>query len=326
MPSLQNSAGAGKAAKFVSADPLAPMANPFDGLDDDQGGYQKALADNVNKRLMKGIEDIKGKYANGTNERDDPDRAPTGAAYQAKQQAILQKQILMEKENQHKVDICNMRSAKEQAKHLAAENDENDCCDSDDEFDKLLDEVEKDPEILRIRQQRLEEIRQTQVKRAENLAKGHGQYRLIHQDEFLPECTSSRWVAVHFFHNDFQRCKIMHHHLQIVAIEHVECKFLKIDADKAPFFVNKLKVKTLPTLIVFQDGLVVDRLVGFESLTDDPSEPDKWHTGKLQQWLSNTGAITYTAPREEVLEEMKRLGLVEKGSIWSKNNMFDEDD
>jgi hypothetical protein len=32
MPSLQNSAGAGKAAKFVSADPLGPMANPFDGL------------------------------------------------------------------------------------------------------------------------------------------------------------------------------------------------------------------------------------------------------------------------------------------------------
>lgn len=32
MPSLQNSAGAGKAAKFISANPLGPMANPFDGL------------------------------------------------------------------------------------------------------------------------------------------------------------------------------------------------------------------------------------------------------------------------------------------------------
>ena len=29
MPSLQNSAGAGKAAKFVAANPLDPMANPF---------------------------------------------------------------------------------------------------------------------------------------------------------------------------------------------------------------------------------------------------------------------------------------------------------
>jgi hypothetical protein len=29
MPSLQNSAGAGKAAKFVAANPLAPMTDPF---------------------------------------------------------------------------------------------------------------------------------------------------------------------------------------------------------------------------------------------------------------------------------------------------------
>ena len=43
MPSLQNSAGAGKAAKFVSADPLAPMANPFDGLVSSQFQTQHRL-------------------------------------------------------------------------------------------------------------------------------------------------------------------------------------------------------------------------------------------------------------------------------------------
>lgn len=32
MTSLQNSAGAGKAAKFVQANPLAPMADPFAGM------------------------------------------------------------------------------------------------------------------------------------------------------------------------------------------------------------------------------------------------------------------------------------------------------
>ena len=32
MPTLQNSAGAGKAAKFVNANPLAPMADPFEGM------------------------------------------------------------------------------------------------------------------------------------------------------------------------------------------------------------------------------------------------------------------------------------------------------
>ena len=32
MPSNQESAGAGKAAKFVAANPLGPMADPFAGM------------------------------------------------------------------------------------------------------------------------------------------------------------------------------------------------------------------------------------------------------------------------------------------------------
>ena len=278
---------------------------------------------------MKGIEDMKEKYAKGTNERDDPGRAPTGPAYQARQQAIRQRQLLMEKENQCKVqeESASLRSLKEQATQLAAAAENaDDCTESEDDYDKLLDEVEEDPDLVRIRRQRMEEMRQNQMKRAENIAKGHGQYRLIHQDEFLPECTGSEWVVVHFFHNEFQRCKIMDHHFHIIAPQRMECKFVKIDAEKAPFFVNKLKVKTLPTLLVFYDGKIVDRLSGFEGLATDPSEPDKWHTGRLQSWLSKTGAIKYTAPTEEVVEEMRRLGLKTKGTIWSEENLYDEDD
>jgi hypothetical protein len=33
--------------------------------------------------------------------------------------------------------------------------------------------------------------------------------REISQDEFLPEVTGSKRVICHFYHNDFQRCKIM---------------------------------------------------------------------------------------------------------------------
>jgi thiol-disulfide isomerase/thioredoxin len=276
---------------------------------------------------MKGLDEIKGRYANGTNVKDDPSRAPTGSAYQVPWNKTQYKD-----NDTTKQKIQQQSSSTATADRLDAfitKQDENDSCDgdSDDEYyDKLLDEVEKDPELLRIRQQRLEELRSTQIQRAENLSKGHGQYRLIHQDEFLPECTGSEWVVAHFFHQDFQRCKIMDHHLQIVAEEHIECKFVRINADKAPFFVHKLKVKTLPTVIVFQNGLVVDRLIGFEGLSVDPSEPDKWHTGKLQTWLGSTGAIKYTPPREEVLEEMKRLGLQEKGTIWGNDQLFDDDD
>lgn len=56
-------------------------------------------------------------------------------------------------------------------------------------------------------------------------------------------------------------------HLARLAKRHVECKFLKLDAEKAPFFVDKLAVRVLPTVVCFKDGVAFpDRIVGFEGL------------------------------------------------------------
>ena len=41
---------------------------------------------------------------------------------------------------------------------------------------------------------------------------------------------------------------------------------VKIDAEKCPFFVTKLQVKVLPTIISFIDGIAVDHIIGFEEL------------------------------------------------------------
>eukprot|EP00957_Ditylum_brightwellii_P078270 5951083-Ditylum_brightwellii.AAC.1 len=105
------------------------------------------------------------------------------------------------------------------------------------------------------------------MKQAENIVQGHEQYRTIMQDEFLPESTGSEYVAVHFFHNEYERCKIMDHHLKIIAPRHTTC--------------NKLCIKMLLSLLVFCDGKMVDRLTGFEGRVIDPKDPDKWHTGRL---------------------------------------------
>jgi WD40 repeat protein len=167
------------------------------------------------------------------------------------------------------------------------ENEDNDD-DGDDEFDYLLD----DPDLENLRDQRLAELQYAQQQKMNDLAKGHGEVRTISQDEFLPECTgSSDYVAVHFFHKEFERCRIMDHHFQEIAQTYTECKCLRIDAEKAPFFIDKLKVRTLPTLIIFQDGKAVDRLTGFEGLADDPTKPDEWSTRRLAQWMHQTGAI-----------------------------------
>ena len=72
------------------------------------------------------------------------------------------------------------------------------------------------------------------------MAKGHGRYDEITEEQFLPLVTKTKFVILHFFHKDFERCKIIDKHLTDIARKHTESKFARIDAEKCPFFVTKL--------------------------------------------------------------------------------------
>ena len=58
-------------------------------------------------------------------------------------------------------------------------------------------------------------------------------------------------------------------HLHTIAPQLLPVKFIKLNAEKAGFFVAKLSIKTLPTLVFFKDGVAVDRLIGFDGLGGD---------------------------------------------------------
>jgi Thioredoxin len=289
---------------------------------------QSMLADSVNERLTRAMNELKVKHASGTNEVDHPDRAPTGSSYQT-----MSQQHHMRQTQQQVVPLVTPRS---QTRDEGNNND-------DEDYDWLLDEdVDADgddPVLQALRERRLAELKRECDKKAADLARGHGQVRTIAQDEFLPECTgTSEWVAVHFYHKEFHRCTVMDHHLKIVAVKHTECKFLRIDAEKAPFFVHKLQIKTLPTLLVLRNGNVVDRLIGFEGLQTSAAtikqyrhfaekkeiDPDQWKTSELQKWLTNSGAITYTDEVEEEESEIRRQRI--KGCMFRGGVRDSEDD
>ena len=84
---------------------------------------------------------------------------------------------------------------------------------------------------------------------------GHGCLNEIDEKEFLPEVTTTKHVVAHFYHQEFERCRIMDKHLAVMAKKYFETKFVKISAPDAPFFVTKLQVKVLPCLIYFRDGV-----------------------------------------------------------------------
>lgn len=74
--------------------------------------------------------------------------------------------------------------------------------------------------------------------------------------------------------------------LDTVAKEHVECKFVKVQAEDASWFVNKFKIQTLPSTIVCVNGKIVKKFIGLEEFGNEyPNEIS------LKNALAKTGAI-----------------------------------
>ncbi len=306
-----------KASKFT-------MVDPTQGED----VYQH-MAQTVNDRMTQAVEELAEKHDKraarghtGPQKDDASVDGPTGASY---------RQAEAHEQAQKAQAKARTRKAEERAVAAARENEiiqqlEEANLLSDEEDDE--DENGLDEDLKRIREKRMGELKAQHQEKADNLSKGHGQYREISQDEFLPEVTGSRKVLVHFYHREFLRCKVMDKHLATLAPQHIEAKFLKIDAEKAPFFVGKLQVKILPTLIYFKDGIAEERLQGFEGLTAGlaKGQEDEFPTTALAKALADLGAISYTAP--PTLDELRKYQLAQHAAIRSgiNSSMYDDDE
>lgn len=139
------------------------------------------------------------------------------------------------------------------------------------EDNDFLDELDDDEAFSAYRAQRSQELARLvkDVKRNASQNQGYGEVRLVSEKEFFDVTTSNDLVVVHFFHPDFQRCKILNRRLQTVAQQHYETRFVQVDATEAPFLTTKLAIKVLPCLIGYIKGQERFRVVGFEGLSRD---------------------------------------------------------
>lgn len=247
---------------------------------------QQAVQEEVSKRLAKATTEIGEKYAAGKGGQDVSETGPTGYQYQARAEAEAA-QRKAAKQEQKQYDAANDNAREEKRTQKAIEDG--------DEIDEGDDD---DHELRNIRETRLKQIKRSQQNKLENLGKGHGQYREIVQDEFIKEVTSSDRTIVHFYHRDFPKCEIMHMHLQKLAKRHIEAKFVKIDAEKTMFFVNKLMIRSMPTVCLFFDGVCKDKIIGFDGLIDEDTPEnkiDEWPTIRLARLLAAGGSINSEA-------------------------------
>merc|ERR1719271_1182082 len=178
----------------------------------------------------------------------------------------------------------------------------------DDDYDDLLN----DKEIDDLQAKRLADLQKKYSLEKQFHAQGHGEYREIEEEQFLKEVCGSQWVVVHFHHREFFRCKIVDKHLREIAKKHLSCKWLTLDAEKAPFFVAKLAIQMLPTVIVFKDGVVHEQFSGF----DEMGGKDEFRTEVMEHWFSKAGCVKI---------KKKDLAKAEKGSDSEDSPSEDED-
>ncbi|EPR59672.1 thioredoxin domain-containing protein [Toxoplasma gondii TgCatPRC2] len=180
--------------------------------------------------------------------------------------------IVLEKVAQDKLKAayearCQDQKPEEEAQHEANEEAEGG-------GDGLID-------ISHWREKRMQQIKEARNKQDLYRQQGHGKYEEIVEEEFLPAVTKSKLAICHFFSPTFDRCKVMDKHLTELALLHLETRFMKINAEKAPFFSQKLHIRCLPSVVLFKDGIAVHTIVGFTEL----GGVDDFRRAKLERLL-----------------------------------------
>jgi len=199
-------------------------------------------------------------------------------------------EALVKNVNEDLQKVAQEESEKQLAEWEAAQNKAQ-IEEDDDDFDDFDD----DPVLKSLQQKRLDELKSRQNLEKTFHAQGHGEYREIVEEEFLKEVCGSPFVVVHFYHPEFFNCKVVDKHMRILAPKHLSCKFLHLNAEKAPFFITKLSIQMLPTVIVFKDGIVVEQLVGLDEL----GGKQDFRTEVLELWLSKQGCIKISKAKEQ---------------------------
>jgi len=94
---------------------------------------------------------------------------------------------------------------------------------------------------------------------------GHGVYsELTDTKEFFNAAKKSARMCVHFYRGVTPRCVIVDAHFEKLAWAHVETRFVKIDAEKNPFLVERLGIILMPTIVLIKDGKTDHAIHGFD--------------------------------------------------------------
>ena len=154
---------------------------------------------------------------------------------------------------------------------------------------------------------------------------GHGSYsELADEKDFFECCKKSKHVVCHFYRESTFRCKIVDKHLEQLAKSHMECKFVKINAERSQFLTERLKIKMIPTLALIKENKPIDYVVGFADL----GNTDDFETEMLEWRIARSAIIDYNGdllnPPQQSTK--KKFTTKTKSTIRGKDDGDSSDD
>ena len=85
----------------------------------------------------------------------------------------------------------------------------------------------------------------------------------ISDNDFNDITTSNKLVVVDFFATWCGPCRALSPYIDELATNHHNILFAKANIEETPDIANELDVKSLPCVIIFENGKEINRVVGF---------------------------------------------------------------
>uniref|UniRef100_A0A1I8FBI5 Thioredoxin domain-containing protein n=1 Tax=Macrostomum lignano TaxID=282301 RepID=A0A1I8FBI5_9PLAT len=122
----------------------------------------------------------------------------------------------------------------------------------------------------------IEQLRERRLRQMKEQAKQRGRMGVLRGGQEKPQSGVPFLPGQHIFDK----------HLAILAPRHVECKFIKLSVDKAPFLTQRLNIRVIPTLCIVRQEKTKDYIVGFDDLagatTTSAREMLEWRLGRSE--------------------------------------------
>eukprot|EP00930_Biecheleria_cincta_P068898 TRINITY_DN56725_c0_g1_i1.p1 TRINITY_DN56725_c0_g1~~TRINITY_DN56725_c0_g1_i1.p1 ORF type:complete len:186 (-),score=55.23 TRINITY_DN56725_c0_g1_i1:270-827(-) len=147
----------------------------------------------------------------------------------------------------------------------------------------------KEDDLEELRRKRLESMKSAHADKQKKMATGHGEYTMIDEKDFFDVAKKSDRLVVHFWRESAWRSEVMDKHLRQLAQKHWRTRFVKINAEKAPYLAERLHIWCLPSLVLCKDGKTEHTVVGFSEF----QAGEEVTTQELEETIAKWGVIEY---------------------------------